>query len=47
MKKIKEDNLELDEEKLINLMGAEQGITRRTAIEYINNAKAIIDNGTE
>lgn len=43
LEKVKEKGLVLDEEKLINLMGAKEGISRRTAKEYINNAKALLD----
>ena len=47
LEELKKDNMELDEEKLINLLGFEEGISRRTAKEYLTNAKGIIENGTD
>lgn len=34
------EGLEVDQDKLIALMGAEHGVARRTALEYIASAKA-------
>ena len=46
-KEVKEKGVEIDEVKLIGLMGAEQGVAERTAKEYIRCAKAKFENGTD
>lgn len=42
-----EEEMKEYEENIINMMGAEDGIARRTAVEYLDNAKAIIKGGTQ
>lgn len=44
LKEIKESGKELDMNKFISILGAEEGISRRTAKEYILSAEYINEN---
>lgn len=42
-KKAREEEKDINEEELIALLGADEGVSRRTALDYINSAKTTLD----
>ena len=44
MKEVKDKGLKLDKEKLIAMMGVQEGASRRTSQEYIKCAESVIEN---
>tara|TARA_Y100000310_G_scaffold301841_1_gene338658 strand:- start:836 stop:1063 length:228 start_codon:yes stop_codon:yes gene_type:complete len=41
---IEKAGLEFDQEKFIAVMSAEEGVSRRTAMDYINVARRLLDD---
>jgi|TARA_Y100000034_G_scaffold129649_1_gene186503 hypothetical protein len=42
LRKAQDEDIEIDDEKLINLLGAEHGVASRTAREYLANARTLM-----
>ena len=45
--KLKESGGELDKEKMITMLAVEENVHRRTAMEYIKTAQAMIEYKSE